>query len=364
MGDATVIILHPPPDGDGPLTALLHDARGRLAASQASLFAEAGATDVVVDRRPRSTTFGARLDALARSVRGGLVLLGAGAVPRLGAADARRLIDVAGGGGSAALTNNRYSSDVLAVTDAGLLRGLAGVRGDNGLPRRLAERGVTVAELSGRERLAMDLDTPLDLALLALVPGVPRSLRELTVEAELVVPRLTELRALAGDPGAELLVAGRSSSATLAWLERRTACRIRFLAEERGLRTAPPDQRPARSILGRLLAARGPEALASIVAELADGAILDTRVLLADRLGHDEGGWPSPEDRFASDLLRPADIADPWLRALAAAAAEADQPILLGGHTLVGPGLPLALGGSPPMRSRRPGTTGESPPRA
>ena len=115
-----------------------------------------------------------------------------------------------------------------------------------------------------------------------------------------VVPRLAELRALAQDPRAELLVAGRGSARTLAWLERRTACRIRFLAEERGLRTAPPGQRPARTTLGRLLDLRGPDALAAIVAELADGAVLDSRVLLADRFGRDEGGWPSPEDRFAS----------------------------------------------------------------
>jgi hypothetical protein len=149
---------------------------------------------------------------------------------------------------------------------------------------------------------------------------------------------------VAADPAAELLVFGRSSSRTLAWLERQTACRVRFLAEERGLRTAPSRQRPARSTLGRLLAARGPEALGSIVADLGDGAILDSRVLLAERFGRDEVAWPSAEDRFASDLLRPDVIADPWLRAVTASAAEAAEPILLGGHTLVGPGLRWLIG--------------------
>ena len=98
---------------------------------------------------------------------------------------------------------------------------------------------------------------------------------------------------MAADPAAELLVFGRSSSRTLAWLERETACRVRFLAEERGLRTAPSAQRPARSTLGRLLAAHGPEALGSIVADLADGAILDSRVLMADHFGRDERAWPA-----------------------------------------------------------------------
>jgi hypothetical protein len=345
MGEATVIILHPPPDGDGPLTALLHDARSRLADHQATLFADAGATRVSVDRRPRSATFAARLDELADSIEGGIILIGAGGVPRLRAADARLLVEAANGHGPMALTNNRYSSDVLALADAGLLRGLGGQRGDNALPRRLAGKGVAIDELLSRDRLAMDLDTPLDLALLALTPDLPDLLRPLAADPGLSVPRLVELRALAADPRAELLVFGRSSARSLAWLERRTACRIRFLAEERGLRTAPLEQRPARATLGRMLAARGPAALASIVAELADGAILDSRVLLADRVGRDEDAWPRPEDRYASDLLRPAGIADVWLRSLTASAAGADLPILLGGHTLIGPGLRLVLGG-------------------
>ncbi len=354
MGEATIIILHPPPEGDGPLTTLLHDARDRLADRHSQLFTAAGASRVVVDRRSRAATFGARLDEIAASVRGGLVLLGAGAVPLLRRTDAQRLVAVARAGRPAALTNNHHSSDVLAVGDVAVLLGLKGELNDNALPRRLEERGLTVAELPGRDRLALDLDTPLDLALLALVPAGLRALRDLATAADLRIPRLAEIRAVAADPAAELLVFGRSSSQTLAWLERHTACRIRFLAEERGLSTAPRAQRPARSTLGRLLAAHGPEALGSIVGDLADGAILDSRLLLADRFGRDERAWPSAEDRFASDLLRRDAVTDSWLRALTASAAGAATPIMLGGHTLVGPGLPWVLsgatvpGGTPP----------------
>jgi hypothetical protein len=67
-------------------------------------------------------------------------------------------------------------------------------------------------------------------------------------------------------------------------------------------------------------------------------------VLLAHRLGANEAAWPPPEDRFAADLLLHEQIADPLLRALTRSAAEASIPIVLGGHTLVGPGLRLALG--------------------
>ena len=102
---------------------------------------------------------------------------------------------------------------------------------------------------------------------------------------------------------------------------------------------------PPRPSLGRLLAAHGPEALGAIVGELADGAIIDSRVLLADRLGADERRGRRAEDRFASDLLLARRASsDPWLAALTRGRGEAPVPILLGAHTLVGPGIRLLLG--------------------
>jgi hypothetical protein len=75
--------------------------------------------------------------------------------------------------------------------------------------------------------------------------------------------------------------------------------------------------------------------------------VIDSRVLMAHQFGPSESRWPAPEDRFGSDLLLPAAIANPWLRALTASAASAESaaaaptPILLGGHTLVNGGLRL-----------------------
>lgn len=353
MGPPLVVILHAPARADAlPLTALLAGARGALARHQVSLFRAAGGRVLVVPGREPAPapapggTFGERLAAIARDepASRGMVVLGGGAVPLLTEADARRLVATAASGDRVALTNNRYSSDVCATGRSDILHDLPPLRADNALPRWLEDHaGCAVTELPGRQRLALDLDTPLDLALLALVPAAPRGLHAAAEEAGLRVPHLAALRAIAADPAAELLVAGRSGSATLRWLERRTRCRIRFLAEERGLRSATASGRPPRSTLGRLLDLRGPAALGEIVGELADGAILDSRVLLADRLGADEDTWPSPEDRFASDLLRPAAIHDPWLRALTEAAAEASVPVLLGAHTVVGPGVPRLL---------------------
>lgn len=236
------------------------------------------------------------------------------------------------------------------MSDAGILLDLPPLSTDNGLPRWLEEvADFRVRELPGRQRLALDLDTPLDLALLGRMSHIPDAVMRLA--RAVAVPRAEALRDLAADRRRELLVVGRTSASTLRWLERHVRCRVRFLVEERGLKAssghapADPAARPPRSILGRLLDVHGPGYLTSIVAELADGAIIDSRVLLADRLGADEQRWPSAEDRFASDLLLADAVDDPWLAALTHAAATSAAPIQLGAHTLVGPGIKSLLGG-------------------
>ena len=240
----------------------------------------------------------------------------------------------------------------MAIAGAGeVLASVPDLASDNALPRWLAEAAaIPVRDLATRRRLAMDVDSPLDLVLLEGARGAPRLPGPDHPSAALVRDRLAALRAVAADPGAELLVAGRTSATDLRWLERHTRSRTRALIEERGLRTSAagaelgrPNRRPPRSVLGELLERDGPGSLGRHVAAISDGALIDSRVLMAHRLGADEGAWPTAEDRFASDLLLADRIDDPWLRELTAAARDAAVPILLGGHGLVGPGVRLAL---------------------
>jgi len=351
-----VLIFHRPASpGEPELVRVLASVRDELVSRQAQLFRSAGATEVsFVDEWHENMAFGEVLAKLAPA-RGGLIVASGGAVPLLNRRDALRLVQVAAANEPRALTNNRYSSDICAIARARSLRRLPPIPTDNALPRWLEERaGYAVAELTGRERLGLDLDTPQDVALAALAPTAPPWLRAAARAAHLEVPRRDDLRMLANDPHSELLIFGRSGSVTLHWLENNVRCRIRFLAEERGLRAStqlaiggvtqprPPQGRP-RATLGLLLDERGPESLPHIVGELARGAIVDSRVLLAHRLSADELGWPDPSDRFASDLHRWAQIRDPWLRALTESAARSELPIVLGGHSLVGPGIPLLL---------------------
>jgi hypothetical protein len=344
----TAIILHPEPGpAASPLEVAVATARARLAERHRTGFLSAGATTArVISGPPDDTPFGHRLRSLAADAGdGGLVVLGSGAIPLATAADRRAFVAAAAAHDPGALANDRFSADVVAVARAArALRDLPDLASDNVLPRWLAETaGIPVRDLLRRWRLGVDIDGPLDLVLL----GGAWSRALTTADRARVDAALEAVRAVAPDPRAELLVAGRTSSSTLRWLERATASRTRALVEERGLRTAVDGQRPPASVLGVLLERDGPAALGSIVARLADAAVLDTRVLLAHRLGADEHRWPSAADRFASDLLLHERIADPWLRELTAAAADAPIPILLGGHTLAGPGLRLAIRSRP-----------------
>jgi len=361
----------------GPLERALIGARAEMAERHRRGFLAAGATDVrVVAGPPDGISFGARLRGLAAEALGagaaGLVVLGSGAIPLATARDRRVFVTAAGRLVPAALANNIYSADIVALCGAtllGELRDLPDLPADNALPRWLAEvAGVPVSGLQ-RWRLGIDLDSPLDLLLAGRAVDDAR-LRMAGMDVQPVVERLGRVRAILADRRAELVLAGRTSAGTLRALERGAACRVRALVEERGLRAASTlalgvadggpggdiadpgsvaarngeivaVRRPPRSTLGLLVDRDGPEALGGLLAELGDGAVVDTRVLMAHRFGADEAAWPPAEDRFAADLLLPGRIADPWLRALITGLRDAPIPVLAGGHTLVGPGIRL-----------------------
>jgi len=341
------VILHPRAEPDaGPLTRAFAAVRRRNADRHAAGFEALGATTRVLDDLHGGTTFGERIRELVAALRpDGLILMGSGSIPLATQRDRRAFVDAARGRARRALANNRYSADVIAVSGAARLAGLPDLIADNGLPRWLAEEaGFKVEDVRGRWRLQVDLDSPLDAMLIRPADAEP-ILAAADIDLGAVRSRLAAVANVVRDPRCELLVAGRTSASGLAWLERSTASRTRALVEERGMKTRRSGQRPTRSSLGFLLDRDGPEAFGPRLAELADAALIDTRVLLAHRFGAEEAGWPVAEDRYASDLLLVERIDDPWLRALTASVRDAAIPVVLGGHTLVGPGLRLAIRG-------------------
>lgn len=241
------------------------------------------------------------------------------------------------------VTNNRFSCDFAAFAPAGALAQVRPLPRDNDLAWALAtDAGFAVAELPRDVSTLYDLDSPLDLLVLRLAgqpgPALARCLAGLPYDD-------AWLRAAArplADSTAEVTIAGRLATDTLAFLDREAACRKRVLIEERGMEASGRAAHGgARSLVGRLIDALGPAAFCVQLAETSAAAFLDVRVPLAHR-----GPQPPPADRFAADLLVADAVHDPWLRALAAAARAAPLPVVLGGHTLLNGGLRLLVGWS------------------
>lgn len=254
------------------------------------------------------------------------------------------------------VANNRFSADafVVAGDPPAALRALEEAETDNAAVRRLEEAGFASRDLRATARSRFDVDTPLDLALLRLAFRLPRTrsperavagfleMATLPGGGRLEVPHLARIGEVMRDRRGELLVAGRVPASALAYLETETACRVRALVEERGMRSAR-DQRP-RSLLAAWVERLGPADLVAQLASLADAVVLDTRVVMAALAGSaDAAAWPPEEERFASDFGDHQRVATPWLRELTEAAASASVPVLLGGHALASDGLRIMV---------------------
>jgi hypothetical protein len=227
---------------------------------------------------------------------------------------------------------------------------------DNAVPRCLSDAGFAWRDLGDAPWARFDVDTTLDLALLRLATRLPgpapladsiRAFLEavrLPGDGSLEVPHLDHIGEVIRDRTRELVVAGRVPAGTWQELETETACRVRALVEERGMRSARDPAHPPRSILAALMTRTSPAELVAELARLGDAVILDTRVLMASVAGSsDASAWPPEEERFCSDFGDHARIGTPWLRELTAAAADASVPFLFGGHALVSDGLRLIV---------------------
>jgi hypothetical protein len=256
------------------------------------------------------------------------------------------------------VANNRFSADAFVVA-GDLGRALAALEvcaSDNGAPRALSDAGWGWRDLGTAAWARFDVDTTLDLALLRLatrldgtrpLDGSVRGFLEmarLPGDRPLEVPELGRIGAVVRDRSAELVVAGRVPTTTWQLLETETACRVRGIVEERGMRSARGSGQAPRSVLAALMVRGSPTGLVGELARLGDAVVLDSRVLMAAVAGSaDASAWPPEEERFASDFGDASRIETPWLRELIEAAAAADVPFLLGGHALVSDGLRLIV---------------------
>ena len=324
MPPVTVRILHPEPDpAPGRSTRWVADGAGRRWPSIIdAAFVAAGAADVaIVGGPPDDRSFGDRLRELVarRSVRPGSSSSARARSrwPRPPTAGRSSRPRRPTGDGRSPTTATRRTS--WRSRGSRPLADIPDLPGDNALPRWLAEvAGYEVDDLRRRWRLAIDIDGPLDLV---LVGGGRRGAGGRRTSDRRSSRGSRPCARSPSDPRAELLVAGRTSSATLAWLERHSAARTRAWVEERGLRAASRLAQGARRGGDRPApggrdapAAAGPSSgrsstatvrarSATISAGSRDAAIVDSRVLLAHRVGADGGRLAR---RRGSVRVRPA----------------------------------------------------------
>lgn len=246
------------------------------------------------------------------------------------------------------ITNNYYSTDFAAFAPASALHGIDLPEIDNDLGWLLGEQaGLPNEALPRTASTQFDVDTPTDLVILKTHPEVGPHVRAFLDHVDLDSSRVETAMGSFTDRNAEILVAGRVSSAIWQYLERETACRVRVFAEERGMRASGRQERgEVRSILGYYYEQVGAGQFFETLAHLGQAVFLDSRVIFCHL-----GVWPAANDRYNSDLYRPDKIADQVVREFTRAAMGARIPVVLGGHSLVAGGL-YALVESAWQRSR------------
>jgi hypothetical protein len=262
--------------------------------------------------------------------------IGGGAGPLLPAADLAAISEMMLSAGQQLVTNNFYSSDFVAFGPTSALTGVPPPDTDNQLAWLLGEDvGLPIHELPRTGATQFDVDTPVDLLTLAAHPGVGPHARAYLEGLDLDTSHLDAALPFMLDRDATILVAGRVSSATWSYMERETACSTRVLSEERGMRASGRQARgEVRSLLGYYLDAVGLVRFFETLATMGQALFLDNRTIFAHR-----GFWPSAADRFYSDLRQPDQIADPFVKALTAAAMAAPVPVIMGGHSLISGGM-------------------------
>ena len=230
--------------------------------------------------------------------------------------------------------NNIFSSDIVGFTPASTLLGVADLpTSDNALAmalsflchRKLPE---TIGSL-------FDVDTPADIMVLGLHPSVGPHVRAVLkrLDFEPANSRLNKVREFMGTPLSEICVIGRVSPGAVLYVNERLQCRMRVFSEERGMK-ALEDQHRVVSLLGYLAQEVGFKGFVRALENVADAALIDTRVLF-----HHLRLDLSAKDRFNSDLLRPEAIDDAVAREVTACLLSSEIPIVPGGHSLVSGGL-------------------------
>ncbi|NPV69684.1 MAG: hypothetical protein HPY55_03425 [Firmicutes bacterium] len=233
------------------------------------------------------------------------------------------------------VANNLYSADIVGFRPAGALRRIHLPDDDNFLAYLLQEAGLKAVILPEGPVYDFDVDTPADLAVLALHPRAGGRCAGAVEKAGWGEGLLAGVMDKLRQPHPRAFLAGRVSPGVMAFIRGALKWRLRVVSEERGMKAFRKEASDeVRSITGSLVDCLGDERFLEYIGEISDVAFIDTRVLFSHW-----GLTPSVSDRYNSDLKRPGDIFDSRVRAFTRAAAGSRVPVILGGHSLVNGGV-------------------------
>lgn len=280
--------------------------------------------------------FGRQLAAIVNAHKPDKVLfLGAGSLPLISREDLEAIASEVRRQDNVVVMNNAQSADLLAFSPAGAINRIDPPASDNFLGYLLREAGLERVLLPNNARINFDLDTPTDIAILSLCPGLPSRTAAAVQAFDWPVARIRRAAAAFRRHGGEVLLAGRVGAPVIARLNDQFTCRLRVFSEERGMKALGRDARgEVVSLLGRFIDLVGPDRFFDSLGEVVDAAFIDTRVLFAH--------WrkrPTDHDRYCSDLGWDDRIDDPDIRLFTRAANRAPIPVVLGGHSAVAGGL-------------------------
>ncbi len=348
MSGTAAVIMHPP-FGNSLGERMVNETRIAAIFDLTELLRRAGVDDVFVVSQEESLRempvrfvfpdvkpfhFGAALKLIvSRFGIDRLLYFGSGNGMLLSEPQIELLIDFTARPQPSALFNNFYSCDFAAVSRATALLTADLPPIDNALGFALADAGFSCFSLPRGLSSQFDIDTPTDLFLLAAAGLGGDHLRAALARYDLRHPKLADLSALLTSRSAHIYLIGRVNPYNWMQFETVVACRTSALAEGRGMRAYPEGR---GTITGQLIHRDGIDAFISQLAASCDGAVIDTRPLLAQ-----SGSLPPPADRFASDLLRPDLIQDRVWADFTRTVMGAPIPIIIGGHSLVSAGLYL-----------------------
>ena len=234
------------------------------------------------------------------------------------------------------ITNNLYSTDFIAFSPASIINSIEPFNNDNEIAWILRNNcNFQNISLPRNAATQLDIDTPIDLLTIKNHPALSKNVKNYIESLDINTTKIEEALKYFAIEDSNVIIAGRTNSTVWSYLENNTVCRVRLFAEERGMRASGRQKRgKVHSLLGFFIQEFGIKKFFEIINQIADAAFIDSRVILS----HFKM-WPSANDRFYSDLLKPEKISDPFLREFTYEALNASMPIVLGGHSLVSGGL-------------------------